>query len=184
MSQIKAIETHYGGYRFRSRLEARWAVFFDALKLPWEYEKEGYCLGNCGLYLPDFWLPTVGLRAHRDTGIWCEIKAVEPTQTESDRCEKLALLTHGSVILCVGLPQRLEGAYQFDFHEGVEGYCWWDNYMLFCKCLNPACGYVKVEFLECNYEYCPKCQEKASFEHPAISQAMEAATSARFEYTR
>jgi hypothetical protein len=25
----KAIETHYKGYRFRSRLEARWAVFFD-----------------------------------------------------------------------------------------------------------------------------------------------------------
>ena len=28
---IKAIETVYNGYRFRSRLEARWAVFFDAL---------------------------------------------------------------------------------------------------------------------------------------------------------
>lgn len=25
---IKAIETEYKGYRFRSRLEARWAVFF------------------------------------------------------------------------------------------------------------------------------------------------------------
>ena len=28
---IKAIETEYNGYKFRSRLEARWAVFFDAL---------------------------------------------------------------------------------------------------------------------------------------------------------
>ena len=27
---IKPIETNYKGYRFRSRLEARWAVFFDA----------------------------------------------------------------------------------------------------------------------------------------------------------
>jgi hypothetical protein len=27
---VKAIETQYNGYRFRSRLEARWAVFFDA----------------------------------------------------------------------------------------------------------------------------------------------------------
>ena len=27
---IKAIETRYNGYRFRSRTEARWAVFFDA----------------------------------------------------------------------------------------------------------------------------------------------------------
>ena len=30
MREIKAIETVYKGYRFRSRLEARWAVFFDA----------------------------------------------------------------------------------------------------------------------------------------------------------
>jgi hypothetical protein len=41
---IKAIETQYKGYRFRSRLEARWAVFFDALDIKWEYEKEGYAL--------------------------------------------------------------------------------------------------------------------------------------------
>ncbi len=54
---IKAIETHYQGCRFRSRLEARWAVFFDALGIPWEYEKEGYDLGEAGWYLPDFWLP-------------------------------------------------------------------------------------------------------------------------------
>jgi hypothetical protein len=38
---IKAIETLYRGYRFRSRLEARWAVFFDQLEVPWIYECEG-----------------------------------------------------------------------------------------------------------------------------------------------
>jgi hypothetical protein len=43
---IKAIETRYKGYRFRSRLEARWAVFFDALGVEWEYEKEGFDLGE------------------------------------------------------------------------------------------------------------------------------------------
>ncbi len=41
-SSIKAIETRYKGYRFRSRLEARWAVYFDTLGWKWEYEKEGY----------------------------------------------------------------------------------------------------------------------------------------------
>lgn len=39
---IQAIETHYKGYRFRSRLEARWAIVFDGLGVDWEYEKEGY----------------------------------------------------------------------------------------------------------------------------------------------
>lgn len=51
---IKAIETVYKGYRFRSRLEARWAVFFDALGIVWKYEHEGYDLGKLGWYLPDF----------------------------------------------------------------------------------------------------------------------------------
>ena len=53
---LKAIETQYKGYRFRSRLEARWAVFFDALGLKWEYEGEGFDLGEEGYYLPDFYL--------------------------------------------------------------------------------------------------------------------------------
>lgn len=65
-NKIKAIETSYKGYRFRSRLEARWAVFFDALGVAWEYEKQGYDLGLAGWYLPDFWLP--------DYRYWVEIK--------------------------------------------------------------------------------------------------------------
>ena len=58
---IKAIETEYKGYRFRSRLEARWAVFFDALGVQWFYEHEGFDLGKSGWYLPDFWLPQSGI---------------------------------------------------------------------------------------------------------------------------
>lgn len=66
-TKIKAIDTEYNGYLFRSRLEARWAVFFDTIRLPYEYEKEGYFLGErCGRYLPDFWFPS--LKIH------CEIK--------------------------------------------------------------------------------------------------------------
>jgi len=50
---MKPIQTIYKGYNFRSRLEARWAVFFDALGLNWEYEVEGFDL-DCYYYLPDF----------------------------------------------------------------------------------------------------------------------------------
>lgn len=61
MNRIKAIQTEYRGYLFRSRLEARWAVFFDACGVDWEYEPEGYDLGNGGYYLPDFLLRNVQL---------------------------------------------------------------------------------------------------------------------------
>jgi hypothetical protein len=50
---MKAIETRYAGCRFRSRLEARWAVFFDALGVTWEYEPQGFET-SVGPYLPDF----------------------------------------------------------------------------------------------------------------------------------
>lgn len=57
---MKAIETQYKGYRFRSRLEARWAVFFDQLGIEWQYEIEGFRYDG-GYYLPDFYLPKMGL---------------------------------------------------------------------------------------------------------------------------
>lgn len=50
---IAAIETRYAGCRFRSRLEARWAVAFDRLGIAWEYEPQGYET-SAGNYLPDF----------------------------------------------------------------------------------------------------------------------------------
>lgn len=68
-AQLKPIETKYKGYRFRSRLEARWAVFFDLLGLQWEYEPEGFVLPSGQPYLPDF-------RVYTPQGqhIWYEVK--------------------------------------------------------------------------------------------------------------
>ena len=73
---MKAIETQYKGYRFRSRLEARWAVFFDALGLSWEYEPEGFELPDGTRYLPDF-------RVTSPQGViyWYEVK---PDGVDSD----------------------------------------------------------------------------------------------------
>jgi hypothetical protein len=55
MTGPKPLDTRYKGYRFRSRLEARWAVFFDALNIEYLYEPEGFQL-KAGRYLPDFQL--------------------------------------------------------------------------------------------------------------------------------
>lgn len=66
---MQPIETSYAGCRFRSRLEARWAVFFDSIGIVWHYEHQGYELEHrlsntpgTYRYLPDFWLP--GLNAY------------------------------------------------------------------------------------------------------------------------
>jgi hypothetical protein len=95
MQTIKAIETQYKGYRFRSRLEARWAVFFDALGVKWEYEKEGFDLGEAGWYLPDFWLS--------ETNCWVEMKGGSPTEAEARRLRALVAYGPQTSIVCRGL---------------------------------------------------------------------------------
>lgn len=65
---MKAIETLAYGHRFRSRLEARWAVFFETMNLKWEYEPQGF-ISKGKPYLPDFlvWTP-------QGKPCWYEIK--------------------------------------------------------------------------------------------------------------
>lgn len=93
---IKAIETQYKGYRFRSRLEARWAVFFDALGIEWEYEPEGYDLGEAGWYLPDFWFPQFQ--------VWGEVKARDLEFIELEKCYALSKMTGNIVLLLIETP--------------------------------------------------------------------------------
>ncbi len=91
---IKAIETRYNGYRFRSRIEARWAVFFDALGIKYEYEREGFDMGDAGWYLPDFWLPELGL--------WTEIKGSSPNDEERRKARALATKGYTNVLILSG----------------------------------------------------------------------------------
>ena len=64
MNEIKPIQTYYDGHLFRSRLEARWAVVFNALSVPYEYEPEGFDLGDGLYYLPDFRVKCYGCRGN------------------------------------------------------------------------------------------------------------------------
>ncbi len=58
--EVKPIETLYNGVTFRSRLEARWAVFFDMWGIEWQYEPEGFETA-AGRWVPDFFLPQVSM---------------------------------------------------------------------------------------------------------------------------
>lgn len=91
---VKAIETVYNGYRFRSRLEARWAVFFDLMDIQYEYEKEGFDLGDDVLYLPDFWLP--------ELDCWFEVKGVECNGDDQAKVDLLREQSGKPVIVATG----------------------------------------------------------------------------------
>lgn len=113
MKIIKAIETTHYGVRFRSRLEARWAIALTELGWKWEYEPEGFDLG-CGLlYVPDFFVYGHLGRAY---GIWLEIKPFEPNTSELIKARELAVRGQTSCVFGIG-PPTLE-----IFKHGFKGY--------------------------------------------------------------
>ena len=122
MNQLKAIETNYKGYRFRSRTEARWAVFFDLMGIEWEYEKEGYELKGVGCYLPDFWLPK--WRMH------LEVKGQHATDEEKAKCKALRDQSERAVLLVHGpFGNEDREIFAFDTNNSSGGSSeWWFNF--------------------------------------------------------
>lgn len=82
--RIRTVEAKpcvFRGVHMRSKLEAKWAVVFEALRIKWEYETTLYTLKSTRLfpngvkYLPDFHLPN-----------WIiEVKPTPPTPEELDK---------------------------------------------------------------------------------------------------
>lgn len=118
MTTFKAIETTYKGVRFRSRLEARWAVFFDAMRWAWEYEPEGYTDGRIH-YAPDFWIPTLDQ-------FW-EVKPSVDATSDSvfgKAIEKAQMLAKGSgktVCISLGFPYAgAQGGFFYVLPDGSD----------------------------------------------------------------
>jgi hypothetical protein len=94
-ASIAAIPTRWRGFYFRSRMEARWAVFFDQLGVQFWYEPNGLRFDRVQ-YLPDYFLP--------DVDLYAEVKPVTLTPYEMAKAEGLCLHSRNSVLLLVGPP--------------------------------------------------------------------------------
>jgi len=92
-----AVPTEYRGHRFRSRVEARWAVFFDVLRVPYEYEPETFDVGG-QWYLPDF-----VIRPDPQHGrVFFEVKGEQPNVEELAKAKGLAAVTKMGVLISMG----------------------------------------------------------------------------------
>jgi hypothetical protein len=208
---IKPIETRYAGCRFRSRLEARWAVFFDTLGIAWEYEPQGFELGplpaslieemkndrfrepedadseHLGYYLPDFWLP--GQEA------WIEVKGTELSEQEWNRLYRFFELVGQRSFVAVGnIPDpRTINAIGHPYGSGFEIHTYGDHHYAWTRCL--WCGFYDIAFdarsarTRCgchakHYAGAPCCNGDKCYngDEPSLLVAYEAARSARFEY--
>jgi|SRR5215831_2173393 len=170
---MNCIETRYRGYRFRSRLEARWAVFLDCMEEPWEYEKEGFILPNGDYYLPDFWLP--------DQHVWLEIKGEQPDDTAHRRAELLRDETDHAVAIFHGLPGEYCGTlYCWDLGDSSGGSsCWevslanqWEG--AFCFWVETNKELYTDPCMEHPIELCNACVK--------VDMAAECARAIRFEH--
>jgi hypothetical protein len=144
--QAKAIETRYNGYRFRSRTEARWAVFLDELGIKYVYEPEGFNLNGLW-YLPDFEIP--------EWDCYIEIKPTwPPTRQELDKAIRLCMGTKKKVYILAGQP-------------------WPDEYTLtefsFLLAPSPYAG-APVEKLQETYVFNPRVPYSSSLYYHLRSQ--------------
>lgn len=166
---VTPIQTKYNGILYRSRLEARWSVFFNFLNIAHIYEPEGYKVtdGNKFVeqYLPDFYLPDVFYRNTSQTGWYIEVK---PHGNFNKKLETI----------CNGLkrPGLLLAGWQTRQAEHYQHGEYYDSNMEFRICED--CGSVLVGF---SYKHCTcqKCGGYAS-DKPAI-EAAEVANSYRFD---
>lgn len=89
--------TTHRGFTFRSRLEARYALFFDELGLSWQYEPDGFAIDESTRYVPDF----------RLTGLstWIEVKP----EISDDALDAAALLAKlgGNAFVAIDAPSRM-----------------------------------------------------------------------------
>lgn len=180
-NMFKPIETIYNGYRFRSRLEARWAVFFDALGLPYEYEKEGFDMDGVW-YLPDFWIPA--------WDSYVEIKGEKPTEEEINKAKALHLGSNKKVLVIAGPPWPREYTVtSFGLGHPLDdrrpGQRMELKQCLYCQNIwvvleTPAISSIPLGHPESNPD-CQACGEKQPWIHDRLLEAYHRARQARFE---
>lgn len=186
VTTIKAIETVYpwpDGPRYRSRLEARYAVFFDSLNLRYEYEPEGYELWGNRRYLPDFWLP--------DLRSWIEIKGDVPTDDEENLMYDLVGMRDSIGHIFYGLPGEYEGiSFCWDLGDSSGGQSAPSpSFWTVCT----QCESIGIHIANSNdlyfdemfrvpLRFCSCAPDLTSLHHPKLTKATRAARQARFEH--
>lgn len=189
---IKAIETMYKGYRMRSRLEARWAIVWESLGLPWTYEHEGYECKDGTLYLPDFFLPTLNLVVEikpmtnpPSTMPWLVegTKEYSFVETIMDDDGPGRSFPHGFIVLFgkPGVPDP------YSVSSPYVGTIPGDSPYFLCEC--EYCGSVGFQFdgRSARNVHTKSCRAMTgdkgyNVDSPRLAAAYDAASSARFEY--
>lgn len=107
-TEKKSIMTKHNGILFRSRLEARFAVFLEELHIKYDYETEGFELSDGTKYLPDFYLPGYD-RWVECKGVMEDYDAHKIAMLEKDFCTHMIIVDQSlNLFLSDGTPLYLD----------------------------------------------------------------------------
>ena len=121
MTTVHALPCDYAGAHMRSRLEARWAKFFDRLGTPWKYELQRYTMEGQHAYTPDFHLADLSLivevkpRLIVDVPSMNKYDAYGPELVRREECKMY--------VLCVGAPTP-NARYAAVWKHGFRAFRW------------------------------------------------------------
>lgn len=152
-------------------------MFFNALGIKYEYEPEGYDLGNGLYYLPDFWLP--------EQDCWVEVKGNKTLVNPKDikKCQQLAIQSRK--LVCMVFECRpfvitkkfeelnIEGDVYYFSPKGDWDACWAIGYCTTCN------SYRFGLF----GDWCSVCHDEMIPINKTIYEAYTKARQARFEYS-
>ena len=82
-------------HSYHSVVEAQWAIFFDAMGIKYEYEKEKFQFNGTS-FVPDFWLPQVRM--------WADANPNKFSKEDTRMCQLLANVTGKRCLLLEGSP--------------------------------------------------------------------------------
>jgi hypothetical protein len=149
MKSVKSKKTSYNGIPFRSKLEAQWAVFFDHLKIEYQYEPEWDEVEFGGFlfpYKPDFYLTKLDL--------WCEVKRHGPRHLTDGELRKIVgwAKEYQAILVLAGrpsIPRETD-----DLENSTKAHYWYSCHpakkkvigpvpnMWWCEC--PKCGKIDI----------------------------------------
>lgn len=172
------LPSRYCGILFRSRLEARWAVFLDYLQIPFHYEIEGFRLRS-GNYLPDFFLPNLQC--------FVEIKPSRPSNQETNLALDLARASNKIVYIFWGpiecpsssRNKGINSAWAFSPSGEITTNHYWS------EC--PKCGAISIQqngYIKQSACQCPPPLSHYTAERRRILDAYNAAAAYRFDGQR
>ena len=162
---------NYQGTGYRTKIHAKWAIFFDLLQVPFEYITDPVELGPEVYYLPEFWLP--------EQDCWMIIRKQRFNYNE-EKLMALALSRHTQkmVFAFYDCKQGLDDELRMNSQNGNLNDCHMGQYLtpsgdrdgLMQWGLCDQCGSINIGYMGL-HELCYNHKTNTPTAHPRLIEA-------------